>query len=100
MQWLGDNGEIVVELPREEGDVHLDVDNSSGTLDLEAGARGAKGKGKEKAKVHRFTAVSGTLCHDLPKRGVPGAGWMPHRCFAFFVRASFCCLSGGRHGYL
>lgn len=76
----------MVELPREEGDIHLDVD-SGGTLDLEAGARDAKGKGKEKAKVHRFTAVSGTLFHDLPKRGVPGAGWMAHRCLFFFVCA-------------
>lgn len=59
-QWLGDNGEIVVELPRKDGEVGDDGDNDDGGGDGESSATG-RGKGKEKAKARRFTAVSGGI---------------------------------------
>lgn len=63
MQWLGDNGEIVVELPRgEEGEEEEeggDDDGGSGGGSSSTGK--GKGKGKEKAKARRFTAVSRTV---------------------------------------
>lgn len=55
-QWLGDNGEIVVELPREDGDDVGNEDDDGGG-DSDGNGEGKKGKGK--AKPHRFTAVSG-----------------------------------------
>jgi len=59
-QWLGENGEIVVELPREEEE---DGDGREGGSDggprdgeSDAPATG-KGKGKQKHKARRFTKV-------------------------------------------
>lgn len=59
MQWLGDNGEIVVELPRGEDEEGEDGDDDGGRGGESSSA--GKGKGKEKAKARRFTAVSGTV---------------------------------------
>lgn len=56
-QWLGDNGEIVVELPREGGDDNDDDSGVRGEGENEDDRCRGKEKGKEKAKVHRFTAV-------------------------------------------
>ncbi|CAM9707055.1 unnamed protein product, partial [Sphacelaria rigidula] len=54
-RWLGENGEIVVELPGEEGeDIADGVDGADGEASADAARR--KGKGKEKSKPHRFTA--------------------------------------------
>lgn len=54
-KWLGDNGEIVVELPREDESEDGLHEASSGDGD---GDGKGKGKGKQKTKVRRFTAVS------------------------------------------
>lgn len=62
-KWLGDDGEIVVELPREqeEDGNGSDGDNGGGGGEHESGGTNAtgngKGKGKAKAKARRFTAV-------------------------------------------
>lgn len=66
-QWLGDNGEIVVELPREEEDEGQESGSEGGGTGDVAG----RGKGKEKAKVHRFTAVSG----EPARRWCLSLGW-------------------------
>ena len=61
-KWLGDDGEIVVELPREEeeegGDGGDDVDGG----EHEGGEASGKGKRKAKAKPRRFTAVRVDRC--------------------------------------
>ncbi|CAN0199383.1 unnamed protein product [Pylaiella littoralis] len=55
-RWLGDDGEIVVELPRgQDEDVGDGGDEDDSGGDGESGASG-RGKGKEKAKARRFTA--------------------------------------------
>lgn len=57
VKWLGNDGEIVLELPRDdEGDEgHEDGDSAGGEGLRNEG--GVGGKGKKKAKPHRFTAV-------------------------------------------
>ena len=67
-QWLGDNGEIVVELPRETEDGvfnELEATDTAGTGgEANAAANNdPKGRAKAKTKIRRFTAVSG---HDTP----------------------------------
>lgn len=58
-KWLGDDGEIVVELPRgqEEEDDNGSGGGGGGGGEREDGEANGKGKGKAKAKVRRFTAV-------------------------------------------
>lgn len=59
-KWLGDDGEIVVELPREEekdGNGGNDGGVGGGGGEPEGGESNGKGKGKGKAKPRRFTAV-------------------------------------------
>lgn len=58
-QWLGDNGEIVVELPRGEEEEDGDGDDDGGTGGQASSTD--KGKGKKKATARRFTAVSTTI---------------------------------------
>ncbi|CBN74451.1 conserved unknown protein [Ectocarpus siliculosus] len=53
-RWLGDDGEIVVELPRGEDEEGEDGDDDGGRGGESSSA--GKGKGKEKAKARRFTA--------------------------------------------
>lgn len=67
-QWLGDDGEIVVELPRgeEEGEGEGEDEDGGG-----GGASKGKGKGKPKIKPRRATAVSGTNSNAVGM----GAGW-------------------------
>lgn len=50
-QWLGNDGEIIVELPG-EGEELAETDGGDPTTE-----EGATGKLKAKAKAHRFTAV-------------------------------------------
>ncbi|CAB1118156.1 unnamed protein product [Ectocarpus sp. CCAP 1310/34] len=54
-RWLGDNGEIVVELPRGEDEEGEDGDDDGGRGGESSSA--GKGKGKKKAKARRFTAA-------------------------------------------
>eukprot|EP00903_Cladosiphon_okamuranus_P010967 g10358.t1 len=70
-RWLGDDGEIVVELPREEeeedgnvGDHGGDGGNGGEHGDGEAGG---KGKGKAKTKPRRFTAEETRQALDIHK---------------------------------
>lgn len=53
-QWLGNNGEIIVELPTEDG--VLD-EAGGGEPAEEDGAASSGSRAKAKAKPHRFTAV-------------------------------------------
>lgn len=65
-QWLGDNGEIVVELPRENKDGDFDglegnVLSAAAKAEMCIGGDGGqegKTKHKGKAKARRFTSVS------------------------------------------
>eukprot|EP00752_Nemacystus_decipiens_P004132 g3781.t1 len=68
-RWLGDDGEIVVELPREE---EVDGDGGDGGDGDGGGERegveaSGKGKGKAKVKPRRFTAEETRQALDLHK---------------------------------
>lgn len=104
-QWLGENGEIVVELPREEEE---DGDGREGgsdgePRDGESDAPGiGKGKGKKKSKARRFTKV-----YERGKMSYPwgvgcGMGWIQKPVLGeaqrssrmaerYMERKRFCC---------